>query len=152
VDVSREFAEVGNDQQGATGLYLKKTGVKVTIPLSVASFAALLEYAKLDPTAAAGATAGDYKENAGVKMSDSGVTLLIYDKSTDPDNDLDVPDFVSDPNAQVFFNAVVQSNVKVPYNGEQDVLTLEFTPLANTTSGGSAKGKKGSFGTFAVAV
>lgn len=151
ITVTPENVEVGNDQMGTTGIYRKNTKLRVSLPLSTLSFKSLLEFARLDPTAELTATAGDYKENSGLELSGLGFSLLVYDKGSDPDNDSDIPDFTNDDNAQVFFACVVQSETKVGYNGDQGVLTLDLTPLANTSSTGAAKGKKGSFGTFTAA-
>ena len=151
INIAREFAEVGNDQQGTTGVYLKGTKLKATVPLESSEFANLMEFAKLDPNAGAGDDYGVYAENSGTELTDGGLTYLIYDKGTDADNDSDIPDPTADTDAQIVFNGVVMSDVAVKYDGDQDVFNLELNALANTETG-SAKGKKGAFGSFTFAV
>lgn len=150
IAVNSEFKAAGNDQQGDTEVYVTKMPLKVSLPLETTSFDNLMEFAKLDPNAASNATAGFYRENSGVNLTDRGCTFLIYDKNTDPDNDSDVPDPLMDDNAQIFWNLVNMAGSKISYNGEQDVFNLELTPLANKAAG-SAKGTKGGFGSFTFA-
>lgn len=144
--LAKETQETRNQQMGQTGLYIKEQKVTLKIPLSAGGFKSLMDYAKIDPDATAGATAGDYKSNIGVEIT--GITCLIYDKSTDNDNETDIPDFTNDDNAKIFFNAAVKSDITESYNGEQNVLILEFDTLASISNTGSGRGISGSFGTF----
>jgi hypothetical protein len=148
ITVKKETEKVGNDQEGTTGVYRKSTSVTVKIPLSKTDFDAMMYYSMVDPDAVAGDTVGFYKENAGVR--EKGLSLLIYDKSTDNANFTDIPDFTNDPEAQILFNCVNLADTVKKFDGGQDICELEFEALAITDSG-SAKGTKGGFGTFDIA-
>lgn len=144
IDIGRETKPVGNDQLGDTGVFIMKQPVKVTIPLSVTSFDTFANYTKIDPDYTSGTFLG-LKDNKGVSIP--GVSLLIYDKDLDNDNETDTPDVTADPKTFVLFNCVVDSNVTTKWDGEQDIIELTFTGLANTGSG-SSRGYKGGMGTF----
>lgn len=147
ISILKEVKEVGNKQQGVTGVYRDKTPIKVKLPISKTDFDALVAYANLDPDMPAGALNGDYKENSGIK--EIGITLLIYDKATDNANSSDIPNFVNDNNVQIFYCSMNISSTEIKYAGEQDVLDNEFN-IVSITSPGAANGIKGSFGTFTV--
>ena len=144
--LGKETQPTRNQQMGQTGLFIKEQKVTLKIPLSAGGFKSLIDYAKVDPDAAVGATAGNYKTNSGVEIT--GISCLIYDKGTDNDNETDIPDFTNDDNAKVFFNAAVKGEITESYNGEQNILTLEFDTLASTTNTGSGRAVIGCFGTF----
>lgn len=147
---ARETVAVGNDQQGDTKVYQTGMPTSVTIPFSEYGFDVLSEYAKLDPNIASGATAFDIADNKGVEIS--GMSLLIYSKDTDSENETDTPDPTSDNEAYVIYNGVVDSSVDVAFNNDQGVVELTFNCVAFKDSNStSADGKKGRVGTFTVA-
>ena len=146
ITTTREVQPTENQQMGITGKYIMSQSSLVKIPLSSGGFTTLLKYAQLDPDAASDATGGNYKANIGVRLE--GITFLIYDKQTDNTNQTNIPNFVDDDNTKIFFDGVSESDVVESYNGEQNIVTLDLTPLSSASNTGSGCGIPGCFGTF----
>jgi len=137
-----------NRNQGKTGTFGDGDVIKITVPISATNFDTNVRYVNPDPRMAAGAVRGFYRENKGIRLT--GYAVLIIPYNDDLDNFGDIPDFAGSPDeVKIFWNCVNEGEVIENYNGNQNVLGLELTPLTDKTADADkGKGTTGGFGTF----
>lgn len=128
-----------NQQVGDVDLYQDDCKYTAEINLSQIDMAVMQDLLSMDPATTGASDTLAYKAGRGLKLTEKAISILVYDKNEDPDNNSDTPDIDADGEALCILKAVASSDVPpIVFNTVQGMGKLTFTCLASKSTGAAA--------------
>lgn len=147
---TRTTTKLGDQQTGSSRVIQDDMECTMEINIAQVSLEVLQDLCLMDPSSSTSADVLDLKANRGLDITDSAISLLVYDKNYDPSNETNIPDIDADPMAIVIFKACPMDAAPVVYNAQQGTYKLTFECLVSK-SAGSSNGIMGRIGAFTAA-